>query len=170
MTKVFPRALPQMEELQDVATHVSPNLDVKSLYKHTLFMRVGLNLEIELESILSTYNLSPGRFIILNMLVLDKDVKMMPSEIAQKVGVTQATMSGLVSSLEKADLISKISHERDGRAYYIQATEKGHNLVKEIIPLWMPMVTKFWAQLEEDEGERFSQTLQKLAVATISQN
>lgn len=167
MTKVFPRALPQMEELQGVATQVAPDLDVKSLYNYALFMRVGLSLEMELESILGGYRLSPGRFTILNMLVMDKDMKIMPSEIAQKVGVTQATMSGLVSSLEKAGLISKIGHERDGRAYYIQATEKAHNLVKEILPQWMPLVTKFWSQLDEEEGERFSKTLHKLALASV---
>lgn len=166
MTKVFPRALPQMEEFQEVATQVAPGLDVKSLYNYALFMRVGINLEMELETILSHYNLSPGRFTILNMLVMDKELKLMPSEIAQRVGVTQATMSGLISSLEKAELVTKISHERDGRAYYIQATEKGYNTVKEILPQWMPMVTKFWSQLEAEERETFSQTLHKLAMAT----
>ncbi|MNY42621.1 Transcriptional repressor MprA [compost metagenome] len=75
----------------------------------------------------------------------------MPSEISQRVGVTQATISGLISSLEKAELVHRETHEKDGRAYVIKLTTQGMDLVKKITPEYFTRIETFWSNFSQDE-------------------
>lgn len=71
--------------------------------------------------------------------------------MAQKVGVTQATISGLINSLEKAELVKREVHERDGRSFVIRLTEKGLKLFEAITPIYYGRVSQFWSSFDETE-------------------
>ena len=124
-------------------------------------MKVAAELEMSLDNILSQYNLSSGRYTLLYVLKGAPN-GLMPSELAQSVGVTQATISGLLNSLEKAGLITREVHPRDARSFMVKLTQKGDETLKEIFPKWYPLIQSFWSQFSEHETKEMNQYLHKL--------
>jgi DNA-binding MarR family transcriptional regulator len=96
----------------------------------------------------------------------DNPAGVIPSELSHRVGVTQATISGLINSLEKAELVKREMHEKDGRSFVIKLTDKGENLIRELIPQWVPKVASFWSQFNEEERPLVSKILDKMVKST----
>lgn len=161
MAKLFIQDLPTQEELQMSTSELLPNLDAGILYSNLLFMKVATEMENNFDSVLANYSLSSGRFTLLYMLK-NRPEGMLPSELANKAGVTQATISGLLNNMEKAGLLSRHAHEKDGRSYVIKITQKGQDTLKEIMPLWYPRVQDFWGQISEAEREGLNALLKRL--------
>lgn len=161
MAKLFFTTLPTEAELKKLTEQNHPGVDSLSLLSHVLLRKLTSDFETNLESFFSKYSLSTGRYTLL-MLLDGSENGMMPSEMAQKVGVTQATISGLINSLEKAELVKREVHERDGRSFVIRLTEKGSNLFNEITPIYFDRVNQFWAAFDEAEKKSLSSLFDRL--------
>lgn len=148
MAKLFLTTLPTEAELQKLADF--PNVDPLSMHSHILLRKLSSDFETNLENFFSQYSLSTGRFTLL-LILKNAPNGLMPSEMAQKVGVTQATISGLINSLEKAELVKREVHERDGRSFVIRLTEKGLQLFDSITPVYYGRVNQFWSSFDETE-------------------
>ncbi|KYG62030.1 MarR family winged helix-turn-helix transcriptional regulator [Bdellovibrio bacteriovorus] len=165
MAKLFIQTLPSKEELRASASKIHDAVDSQALYANLLFMKVANDLENYLDSLLAPHNLSSGRFTLL-ILLGDAPEGMMPSELSNRVGVTQATISGLINGLEKAELVKRELHEKDGRSFVIKITDKGQALVKEIFPQWAPKISTFWNQINNEELNSFSGILENMVKST----
>jgi DNA-binding MarR family transcriptional regulator len=64
--------------------------------------------------------------------------------------------------MEKACLLARHAHEKDGRSYVIKLTEKGLATMKEILPLWYPRVSNFWGQFSDVEREGLNALLKRM--------
>jgi DNA-binding MarR family transcriptional regulator len=135
------------------------------MYSNLQFHKVATELENQFDSFLAPYNLSSGRFTLLYILN-DSPEGIIPSELSHRVGVTQATISGLINSLEKAELVKREMHVKDGRSFVIKLTDKGQSLIRELIPLWVPKVTSFWSQFTAEERPLVSTILEKMVKNT----
>ncbi|UOE99836.1 MarR family winged helix-turn-helix transcriptional regulator [Bdellovibrio reynosensis] len=161
MAKLFFTEIPTYKEIQESAKMLHPELDHLTFYSHILLRKISTDLEVNLDKFFSQYNLSSGRFAL--MLLLNRTPGgLMPSEIAQKVGVTQATISGLINSLEKAELVKRTTHEKDGRSFVILLTEKGIQACQEIAPLYHERISKFWSDFSVEEKQSISSGMEKL--------
>lgn len=166
MAKLFFTELPTLEELEKNASLLHPELDHLTLYSHILLRKVATDLDVNLDSFFSRYNLSSGRFAL--MLLLQRTPQgLMPSELAQKVGVTQATISGLINSLEKTEIVKRTTHEKDGRSFVILLTEKGHNICNEVLPLYHERISLFWAEFNNGEKEQLNALMERM-ISTIN--
>ncbi|KHD89773.1 MAG: marR family transcriptional regulator [Bdellovibrio sp. ArHS] len=155
MAKLFFTEIPTREELEKSARPLYPDMDPLTLYSHILLRKVTTEMEINLDSFFSRYNLSSGRFTL--MILLHRASQgLMPSELAQKVGVTQATISGLINSLEKVEIVKRTTHEKDGRSFVILLTDKGRALCDEIVPLYHERITQFWSEFNESEKNQIN--------------
>ena len=161
MAKLFIQSLPSPEELETSLGRMHQGSDSWAMYSNLLFMKVATELENNFDSFLAPHNLSSGRFTLLYILN-DAEAGLMPSELSQQVGVTQATISGLINGLEKAELVKREMHEKDGRSFVIKLTEKGQALIRELIPQWIPNVSRFWGKFEGEERTAISQILEKM--------
>nr|WP_295901336.1 MarR family transcriptional regulator [uncultured Bdellovibrio sp.] len=161
MAKLFFTEIPTREELQENAALLYPELDHLTLYSHILLRKVTTDLEINLDSFFSRFSLSSGRFTLM-MLLQRTQSGLMPSELAQKVGVTQATISGLINSLEKTELVKRMTHEKDGRSFVIRLTEKGERLCNEIVPLYHERISHFWSPFSEDEKHKLNDFMERI--------
>ncbi|MDG0815635.1 MarR family winged helix-turn-helix transcriptional regulator [Bdellovibrio svalbardensis] len=170
MAKLFIQELPSREEIHKTASelHAGVEMDAWVLHSNLLFMKVATELEMKLDSLLSEYQLSSGRFTLL-FILRNSPEGLMPSVLAQKVGVTQATISGLLNSLEKANLIVRETHQRDGRSFVIKLTEKGDSTIKEIFPRWYPFIQSFWGQFADDEKSNLDRLLERMIHTTTLQ-
>lgn len=161
MAKLYITQIPSFETLQRDTVLRSPELDHLSFYSHVLLRKIAADLDTNLEQFFNSYNLSAGRFTLLALL-LQKNEGMMPSELAQKVGVTQATISGLINSLEKSQLVQRAHHEKDGRSYLIALTDSGRQKCLEILPLYHERIAKYWSSVADLEKHQLNGALEKL--------
>lgn len=161
MAKLFIQEMPSRDEVQASLTDLNPSVDAMSLYSNLLFLKVASEIENSLDSLLSKYNLSSGRFMLL-FILRGAPEGLRPSELALQVGVTQATISGLINSLEKAELVVREGHQSDGRSFVIKLSPKGEQMIQEIFPLWYPRVVNFWNVVTEAEKDSLNSLLGKM--------
>ncbi|MGE5084942.1 MAG: MarR family winged helix-turn-helix transcriptional regulator [Bacillota bacterium] len=159
MAKLFIQTLPTHEELKQSASELYPEIEADSLYTHLLFRKVATDIEAKFDSFFAQYQLSPGRYTLL-ILLRKAPNGLMPSELAQKVGVTQATISGLINSLEKAELVARETHSKDGRAFVIKLTTKGHSLIKSLAPEYYSRLKDFWGEFSASEKAQLKSSLE----------
>lgn len=160
MSKLYFQEVPEVSVLNDSFTKVYPSIDAQSLHTYMLIRKFSTNLDISLDAYFSQFNLSVGRFTLLIILTFNPE-GLMPSDLSHQVGVTQATISGLINSLEKAGLVTRQSHQKDGRAYMIRLTEKGTELVQKISPEYFARIKEFVDIFSEDEKTKLSDFLQR---------
>lgn len=161
MAKLFLKDVPTQNIIETEQSDLYPDIDGLSLYSHVLLRKVTTDFEINLDSFFSRYNLSSGRFTL--MLLLRRTPEgLMPSELAQKVGVTQATISGLINSLEKANIVQRLSHKRDGRSFVIRLTESGTELCNTVLPEYHTRISHFWSHFQVEEKKQLNETFLKM--------
>ncbi len=57
-------------------------------------------------------------------------------QIAEEGGFSKATLSGVLSTLEKRELVSRERSETDGRLVLVRLTPSGRRLMKKLFPLF----------------------------------
>jgi DNA-binding MarR family transcriptional regulator len=57
-----------------------------------------------------------------------------PSVIAERMMVTRPSITGVLDTLEKRELIRRVADPNDGRGRVAQITPRGHALVVELVP------------------------------------
>lgn len=152
MAKLFITDDVRNPELSKAVSALYPAIDHQSIQTYLMLRKLSTELESSLEVFFSTYGLSSGRFLLM-LLLKSSPEGLMPTELSLKVGVTQATISGLISSLEKSALIKREVHKKDGRAFVIQLTEKGQALVDTITPIFFGRVNDFMAAVTPQEKD-----------------
>ncbi|MBI1422425.1 MAG: MarR family transcriptional regulator [Gammaproteobacteria bacterium] len=79
--------------------------------------------ERKLNLALMYYGLRLPQYRVLD--ILDKVGKITVSDLSRKLDVTRATMSVLVTKMQKAGLVSYLDNKMDKRSFYIRLTEAG---------------------------------------------
>jgi MarR family transcriptional regulator, negative regulator of the multidrug operon emrRAB len=85
-----------------------------------------------------------------------------PSGIADYVGVTRATVTGLLDWLEKRDLIARRGHPTDRRSMQIEITQAGKRLVAQAAPVFGDACTRLSSTLSERDRKDLSRILARL--------
>lgn len=83
-------------------------------------------------------------------------------ELTEKLGIRQASVSDIVSKLEKKGHIIKKVSESDKRISYISLTELGKESVKKIKKLNAETQSEMLSDLNDEEKENFYNVLKKI--------
>jgi DNA-binding MarR family transcriptional regulator len=75
-----------------------------------------------------------------------------PAEIADHTGVTRATITGLVDTLERDGLVLRTPDPEDRRMLSVGLTERGEKLLRTILPPHFRQMA--WLMEPLSEGER----------------
>lgn len=161
MAKLFITEDPRNNELSKTISTLYPATDPMNMQTYLMIRRLSTELETSLDNFFSVYGLSAGRFLLL-ILMKSYPEGLMPTELSNMVGVTQATISGLISSLEKAGFVAREVHKKDGRAFVIKLTDKGHQLIEDIAPIFFGRVNEFINAADFGEKENLNLTIGKL--------
>lgn len=102
------------------------------------------------DGLLAPYGLSYARWQIIRKVIENGD-KSRPSRIANELGLSKASVTGLVEHLEKAGLMGRRPCEKDGRQTCVYMTEKGSALAKTIAPLVEKHMESMFGTLPEAE-------------------
>lgn len=170
MAKIFMEQLPKGQEMIEVLTNIYPAIDPLSYHSYLLLRKISIDLDNSLESFFSKHEVSTGRFTLLMILFAFKR-GVMPSELAQVCGVTQATVSGLLTGLEKAELISRVPHEQDGRAFVIHLAPKGEELIDKVTPDYFARVEQIFKNYSAEQRRMLIDLLEGISaeIKSISQ-
>jgi DNA-binding MarR family transcriptional regulator len=116
---------------------------------------------------LAPHGLNQARLIILVLLDSSQSGSMRSSELAARAGVSRATVTGLLDTLEKAGLLARASDERDRRASCVRVTDKGRTLLRKVQPLFIRWTENILSALTARERTRLVALLHKTQRAFI---
>ena len=110
---------------------------------------------------LSGHEISQGRFTVL-MLLNRCGESSTPAELAEEAGVTRATMTGLVDTLEKDELVTRKGDSADRRTVRVKLTASGRKLLDRVLPGYFALVAKMTQPLTLAERRQFVALLLKI--------
>lgn len=120
-------------------------LAVSNIYRAANAIRNRMEKEV-----LSAAGLSWGGFTILFVLWIWGDRE--TSALARDCGVAKGTLSGMLATLERADMVSRSRHTGDGRKVMVHLDPPGRQTIEELFPAFNRYEALFTESL--DEGER----------------
>ncbi|MHA3774273.1 MarR family winged helix-turn-helix transcriptional regulator [Verrucomicrobiota bacterium sgz303538] len=161
--------LPRYECLLEAAEKY-PSLDPSACEAFFHLLRTGDDVFSTEGRFLAQHHISQGRFTVLMLLHHCAAEKSTPAELADEAGVTRATMTGLIDTLEKDGLVVRGADPSDRRTVRIQITPAGEALLAGILPDYFRCVSAMVKFLNASERKQLVGLLQKIQEGVASEN
>lgn len=156
--------LPRYECLLEAAKRF-PDLDPSASEAYLHLLRTSDEAFNVLTEHLHQAGLSQGRFTVM-MLLLDKATGCSrvsaPAELADKAGVTRATMTGLIDTLERDGMVSREPDPDDRRMMAVKLTPKGESVIRDYLPGHFKRTAFLVQPLTENERRTLVRLLAKI--------
>ncbi|HXC03067.1 MAG TPA: MarR family transcriptional regulator [Opitutaceae bacterium] len=168
--------LPRYECLLEAAKKF-PDLDPSACDVFLNLLRTGDEVFHVTESNYASHGLSQGRFGVL-MLLKKRSASaseaagtgehcgpagpLTPAELAAAAGVTRATMTGLIDTLERDGLVKRVRDANDRRMMSVNLTPKGWKLLDKILPIHFRGMAEIMSPLKESERKTLVRLLNKI--------
>ena len=150
----------ELERHKELVPEINPAAVIAMLRIKTVSEEIQDSI---LDVLQQTYHLSEGKFCALIVLHQRGGDGMAPSELAEKVGVTRATISNMLQRMERDGLVDIRPAEQDGRGKIVKLTQAGCDFMEEILPPHYLRVSKLMEKLTEDEQKKLIMLLEKLS-------
>jgi DNA-binding MarR family transcriptional regulator len=132
-------------------------------------LRTGDDVFAVVDRFLSSRDISQGRFTVLMLLGMDcgddedaPEQPATPATLAEAAGVTRATMTGLIDTLEKDRWVLREPDPDDRRTVRVRLTEEGRTVLENIVPDYFQCVADLLNPLSEPERKKLVELLQKI--------
>ena len=135
--------------------------DTSAVEVYLSFLRVARDLLAALQTNLERYELSDGKLSILLLLRTSPDYSLTPSELAERVGVSRGTITGLLDGLERSKLIKRDAHPEDRRMLTINLTTKGLDLLNQVLPEHYRRIKELMANFNKADCQQLLVLLEK---------
>ena len=109
---------------------------------------------------LKPYNLTSEQHVIMKSVQENPDIT--PTGLAEITFKDKTTITRMIDTLVKNDMLLRIPKIDDRRAYQIQWSDKGEKIMTEIIPIVENVIVEQRASFSKDELSNFLKTLEKL--------
>ena len=159
-----PKYYPKGEVLRKTAERY-PEMDADVMEIMLLIKRLSSEDEGGFQAALEPYGLSEGRFYVLCCLFAEEIVghkAPSPSEIAEQIGVTRATVTGLLDGLERDGYLARHQDCADRRALTIHMTAKGRDVLEAFIPKKCCLISARMNALTAEEKQTLIVLLSKI--------
>ncbi len=160
--------LPRYECLLE-ASREFPDLDPSATEVFLHLLRSGDEAFRVVESHLAQHEITQGRFGVLMALWgncqradCENEKPLTPAELADRTGVTRATITGLVDTLERAGFVTRTPHPDDRRMMSVGLTKRGEKLLAQIMPEHFRRMAWLMGPLSEAERKTFLRLLTKV--------
>src|SRR4030067_2870589 len=87
-----------------------------------------------ISGLLQPFDLSPASGLVLGILA-DSEMPLPPHEIAERLIISRATVTGLIDSLERRGYARRIPHRSDRRMLLVELTDKGRQVADAFRPI-----------------------------------
>ena len=156
------KELPTSGSLQKFVSRY-PDLDIHAVSDFVNILRAASDISDALDKLLNEHNLLQGRWWVLVLLLREDTFVSSPTDLAKKAGVTKATMTGFIDGLEREGLITRFTHEDDGRKLMVKLTSAGLRKLDEVMPAYYRKVKAFMQVLAASKRDALVADLKVLA-------
>ena len=139
-----------------------PSLDPDAGEAFLHLLRTGDAVFAAESDFLGQHGISQGRFTVLMLLNRCLQEPSTPAELADAAGVTRATMTGLVDTLERDGWVPREDDPADRRTVRVRMTAEGRAFLDGILPDYFRCVSEIMLPLSTDERRQFVALLQKV--------
>jgi len=153
--------LPRYECLLKAAERY-PSFDPSAHEAFLHLLRTADMVFEEINHFLAHHDISQGRFTVLMLLHRPWVESCTPASLAEESGVTRATMTGLIDTLEKDGMVVREADAHDRRTVRVRLTELGSAKLEAMRPGYFDCVTHIAAPLNARERKALVRLLQKL--------
>lgn len=161
------KEIPRFECLMECAA-VFPDLDPSALEAYLHILRAGDVLARFGGDYIENHGISRGRFTVL-MLLLDKldnePIAMTPAALADGANVTRATMTGLIDSLLKDELVEIRACTTDRRQKLVRLSLKGSAFLEGMLPGYFGRIARLMQSLPVAERRTLVGILEGIVAA-----
>ncbi|HEV7305987.1 MarR family transcriptional regulator [Ensifer sp.] len=110
---------------------------------------------------LAPHRLSEGKFVIL-FLLSDQPEGLAPHELADRAGVTRATITGLIDGLERDGFVERRSDRNDRRKLAVLLTASGRKIADSLLLEHSAWIASLFAGFTADEHQTLHGLLQRV--------
>jgi DNA-binding MarR family transcriptional regulator len=114
-----------------------------------------------ISSLLLPLHLAPASGLVLSILA-DSESPLPPNEIADRLIVSRATVTGLLDSLERWKYIRRLPHPSDRRMILAEITETGRQAANVFRPIVHQHQKEWFEVLDETEQQQLIVALHRL--------
>ncbi len=107
------------------------------------------------------FGLSPSSALALGILA-DAGTPLPPHQIAERLIISRATVTGLLDSLEKRGYVRRVPHSSDRRMLLIELTESGRQVAHEFRVVVHRQQNEWLSALSEAEQRQLIEALHRL--------
>lgn len=175
MPHLLLKDLPRYECLLEAAKEF-PDLDPSAAEAFLHLLRTSDEVFSVGDRQLTNHNMSHGRFGVLMLLwrsgqpraatLMDAescaDGPRTPAELADAAGVTRATMTGLIDTLERDGYVKREPDPDDRRMMSVLLTPKGEKFLQEFLPGHFRAIAVLMSSLSENERKVLVRLLNKI--------
>ena len=147
------RDLPTPEVLNKFAQRY-PQADISAISAFLHLLSVATDLSSALDECLSRHGLLQGRWWVLILLMREETCVSTPSVLADKAGVTRATMTGLIDGLERDGLVERIFDPEDRRRISVKLTPAGQARLDAVMPDYYSRLRECMTGLSEAQRQQ----------------
>lgn len=126
------------------------------------FKRIHLDIEKEIHTKLSAYNLTKSQLDILNYLDQHPDQMTCQKDLQNYLHVSNATINGLVNRLEQNGYIYRITNSEDKRMVSIHPTEKANQIKDLFLTTIYNLEQKMMAHIAPEKQEELVNLLEQM--------
>lgn len=136
---------------------------MKKIHRYGMyFKRIHLDIEKEIHTKLSAYNLIKSQLDILNYLDQHPDQMTCQKDLQNYLHVSNATINGLVNRLEQNGYIYRITNSEDKRMVSIHPTEKANQIKDLFLTTIYNLEQKMMAHIAPDKQEELVNLLEQM--------
>jgi DNA-binding MarR family transcriptional regulator len=146
--------------LEEAQRRAMPDLGGIRLCFQTLSLAAGIDRDCA--ALLAPHGLSEGRFVLLFLLDAAPD-GLAPNMLAERAGVTRATVTGLLDGLEREGLVARHAEASDRRALRIRLTRKGQQIAQQVFAQHSHWIAGLYGGLSASERQQLATLLDKVA-------
>lgn len=138
-------------------------LDASMLETLLQLLQFMNNFSSTVEKYFGRYGLSQGRFGIMVLLFIHPENVWIPADLAASLGVTRATVTGLLDSLEKSNLVERQIHSQDRRKLIVKLTQDGSLFIQNMLPEHSQRFSQLLVGLSNQEQKTLMELLAKVS-------
>ncbi|MRH88369.1 MarR family transcriptional regulator [Nocardia sp. SYP-A9097] len=136
-------------------------IDPQAVLVAVRLLAAGAKLGQATETHFARFGLSTGRYRLLADLE-DAGGEKSPSQLASGLGVTRATVTGLIDGLEQQGLVCRRASAEDGRAVVVVLTARGAQQLRDMAPGHFSRLQSMVGTLTRAERTTFLELLERV--------
>lgn len=155
------KAYPTRETLRRMSEQ-APEINVSAVEVLLQILQTAHEIHLQVYDILERqHKLSEGKLMVM-MILYQSPEGAAPSTLAERAGVTRATISAMLRRMIRDGLARSLTDSTDGRRKLVALTEQGCLFLKEILPDHFMREAQLMNNVSEDERHILVRLLKKI--------